>query len=95
MRHVAEMVAVGYGDSPEEVVEWYNNFSDMSFLSGTSFKFVYSMDPFLDMVGLTCSVADDEENGMVANIIVDDEEFEVALDSRELLLSFVICTCPV
>lgn len=95
MRHVAEAISAGYGDGPEEVVEWYNDFQDAKFLDGLNFKFVDSVDPFMDLVGNRCSVSVNSDGEFVADIIVDDEHFDVVLESDEMILSFVLCTSPV
>lgn len=95
MRHMVNMVTSGYGDKPEDIVEWYSNISELKFLSGTRFRFDSECEPFIGMVGLIGFVDIDEDDNYIVNINVRNEKFVIPLDSNKILVSFIISTTPV
>ena len=94
MRHSANMIARGYGEDPEQVVSWYSNIRELEFLEDVSFKIVDSVEPFSDMNGLKCKVSMNDENILVACIMVNDDFFEVPMDDDNILISFIISSVP-
>ena len=95
MRHMVNMVTSGYGDKPEDIVEWYSNISELKFLSGTRFRFDSECEPFIDMVGLIGFVDNDENGNYIVDINVKNNKFRIPLDSYKVLVSFIISTTPV
>lgn len=95
MRHMVAMVIVGYGDSPEDIVEWYSDISGLKFLTGTRFKFDYECDPFIDMVGLIGFVDINDDGEYFVNVNVNNDYFCIPLDCNDVLVSFIISTTPV
>lgn len=94
MRHLVGMLVSGYGDTPEEIVSWYRNLSELNFIVGSDFKFVEENEPFLDLLGLTC-VVEEVDGEITARISVAEHIFDVPLIDNETIVSFILSTVPV
>lgn len=99
MRHATYMIACGYGDSPQEVVGWFEKIAEAKFVNGTSYRFIEEHDPFVDLLGVECVVYEDEdEDGEVDLVVVADvrdKKFEFRIDSDKSLVSFILATIPI
>ncbi len=100
MRHVTYLIVGGWGDSPEEVVGWFQNFGnvntlDIPFLIIGDYKVVGpEWEPIVGLNGLTISL-DYGEEFIEATIKVVDSNFDFPLDTREVITAFLISTIPV
>lgn len=94
MKHVAHLVACGYGESPEEVIEWFLNVKELSFVDGINYRFKNPIDPFIDLDGLACFV-ERGESGFLINVKVGDHDHVVPIEGGKMLISFIISTIPV
>lgn len=95
MRHVTNMVAAGYGDTPEEVVEWFSPINELKFLDGSSYVFVKELPPYEGLMGIKCLAKIDKNGSFKVEAMVSGNVFDLAIEGRKDLISFIICTKPV
>ncbi|MBN2258104.1 MAG: hypothetical protein JW704_09795 [Anaerolineaceae bacterium] len=95
MRHAAYMLACGYGDTPEEIVEWFSDLKEVKFMDGTSYKIISERDEFRGLIGVKGVVYKDEDDVHVLHAMVMEEEFQIPLIDNKILISFIIATVPV
>ena len=95
MRHATYMLAGGYGDEPEDIIEWFTDMREKKFLSGTAYKFIKDCDPFVDLVGIKGVVNIGDDDKFVLKTMVRDTTFDMILDSDKVLTSFMVATVPV
>lgn len=95
LRHSAYMVACGYGDSPEDVVEWFSGLGEADFIDGTSYKFVEEHEPFIGLCGVSCVAYEDDDYGFTIQATIREQEFEFKIESDKSLVSFILSTIPV
>jgi len=97
MRHSAYMLAGGYGETPEEIVSWFSDFSDTDrpYIGNGEYKFIEDCDPFNDIKGLIGTVYMSEENTLNVLIGVRKQEFSVPLIDDNDVISFMVSTIPI
>jgi hypothetical protein len=95
MRHSSYMIACGYGDYPEEVVGWFESIAEAEFMNGTSYRFIEEYAPFENMLGVRCTVFENEEDDLIVVAKVREKEFEFRIKDDKSLASFILSTIPV
>lgn len=98
MRHVAHLVVLGLGESPEEVVDWFKEygptFDKTKYIVDGNYRIVGPGTRFFsEMEGLTIRVST-EQDRIVGSVIVLDKSFNFTMDSSEIITDFIICTLP-
>ena len=100
MRHVTFLIVGGCGDSPEEVVGWFQNFGgvsviDVPYIVIGDYRVVGpDREPFVGLFHKVISV-DYGEEFVEASIKVVESQFDFLLDSKETITSFLISTIPI
>lgn len=94
MRHAAHMLAEGYGDSPEEIVNLLSDIKSADFMNGVSYKFEKGLPPFEYLEGLMGKISIDENDWVQLKIHSTYEEYGVQISAKDLI-PFIISTIPV
>lgn len=101
MRHVASMIVHGYGEDPEEVVSWFNDFKEqvsdfIPYLVDGKYKIVGpAMEPFSgSLIGKVISLIY-KDGKLESSIEVAENKFVFPLDNNQIITSFIIATIPI
>jgi hypothetical protein len=98
--HSVNMVALGYGDNSEDIVDMFSDLKSFSFMNGVSYVLRCSdsercTDSSFDgLFGRKATIHVDG-NKFMAIIEVGDGVFEVELDSDKMKVDFLINSIPV
>jgi hypothetical protein len=95
MRHAAKLMTCGYGDSPEEVLNWFSDFGERKFVVEDQYLVTGSHGEFTEMKGNRVFVERDEQGRLMARMLVREAEFEIDLNDSDVLASFIIATTPI
>lgn len=101
MKHSAALVAGGYGETPEDIVEGFNRLD--FFGAGAEYQFVGpGVEPFVGLEGNSAWVRDgvqdqtkpDEVHRMV-EVKVNEDSFHDVLEENDKIVAFLCSTIPV
>lgn len=98
--HSVHMVALGYGDSPEDIVDLFSDLKSFSFMNGVSYVLrrcdfgIYDENPFEGLFGRKATIHVDG-NKFMAIIEVGEGVYEVELDSDKMKVDFLINSMPI
>jgi len=95
MRHAATMVAEGYGETPEQICEYFHNMNELNFLDGVSYRVDRDHGIFRDMTGVTGTVLKDGDGKAILTVSVGDSEYDCPIDGPEDVVSLLIATVPI
>jgi len=103
MRHAAGLIALGYGDTPEEVMEWFEDPRAGDYVRKGEYRVVGpERKPFFGLGGAKLMLDDrwpeegeptDDLSGTV--IVQEGNEFPFAFQLSDVLAAFTIATVPV
>lgn len=91
MRHAAHMVAAGYGESPEHVVELLSDLRGANFINGVSYRLENCVDQLAGCDGLPVFAYINEEDKCRMIMSVSGEEYEEDIPD---LVAFLISSTP-
>lgn len=95
MRHSTNLIAGGWGDTPEEVLNWFDNLTDLDFLLDTVYKIsAPTMEPFKSLVGQRVEVSTSEDGGRIGYVLVKEDKFLFDLEDEDVLIPFLISSVP-
>lgn len=84
MRHMVDLCAAGYGETPEEVVSWFRDLGRLEWLiDGALYRVVSGSSPFDGLRGAIGMVRGEDEN-LFFDIVVGEGTYSVSLDSHDL-----------
>lgn len=92
MRHAVNLITCGYGDSPEEVIDWFSDFDSLKFIVDGEYRIIGSHGDIEELTGYHVNVNRDDGLVAVANIM--GAEFEFDLRDNSIITSFIIATIP-
>lgn len=98
--HSVHMVALGYGDNVEDIVDLFSDLKSFAFMNGVSYVLGrcnlggYYENPFEGLFGRKATIHVDG-NKFMAIIEVGDGIYEVELDSDKMKVDFLINSMPV
>lgn len=98
--HSVNMVALGYGDSTEDIVDLFSDLESFLFMNGVSYVLrrcgfgIYDENPFEGLFGRKATIHVDG-NKFMAIIEVGEGIYEVELNSDKEKVDFLINSVPV
>lgn len=94
MRHSSYLLALGYGERPDDIVDWFNDIAELHFIDGVSFRILDGVGEFAGMDGVACTMEKNPEGIFVASMMVRDSIFKVPIEDDDTLILFLISTIP-
>lgn len=95
MRHSAHMVAAGYGETPEHIVDLMSKIWERDFINGVSYKFEKGCPPFEDLVGLEGVVEIGDDDSVKLTVRALGEDYSVPIETDNDLVSFMVSSVPI
>lgn len=96
MRHSVNLIAGGWGETPEEVVGWFKGLGNLDFLLDIDYQISDPvLEPFLGLQQCKVEVETSSDGGRVGKVIVKEDKFLFDLEDREVLIPFLISVVPV
>jgi|GEM_PF-2833726 len=95
MRHAVCLLTCGYGDSPEDVIGWFDKFGERKFVVEDEYLITGEHGEFREMKGFRVRVDRSEVGELSGIVAVRGAEFEFDLNDPEIFTSFMISTTPV
>jgi hypothetical protein len=98
--HSVHMVALGYGDSTDDIVDLFSDLKSFSFMNGVSYILrrcdfgIYKDNPFDGLFGRKATIHVDG-NKFMAIIEVGEGIYEVELDTDKMKVDFLINSMPI
>lgn len=92
--HVVNLVALGYGETPDEVVGWFNDLESKSFIVDGGYLFRSEHGQFAGLIGRKSRIESDEAGELTIVGVVGEEEFKIPMDTKTSIISFVLSTVP-
>ena len=101
MKHSAALLAGGYGETPEDIVEGFNR--QQFFVFDAEYTFVgEGMEPFVGLTGNSACIHEgldvtkpEQLGSLVVDITVNDDHFLHTVESNEQMVAFLCSTIPV
>ena len=94
MRHVVCLIIGGWGDTPEEVVGWFQDLSALEFLQESEYKVIGpEREPFIGIQDTKIHLAFNGAD-IVAYLTVKEARFEHVMEGNADVTAFVISTIP-
>jgi len=91
MRHMAGLVACGYGDDPGDVVDWFRDLGELQWLvDGVTYRIVGG-EEFEGLNGSSGEMTFDEDDVPVFQVAVGVDTYPIRLDSQDMLRA-VLCS---
>ncbi len=97
MVHAVSLISLGYGDTPSDVMGWFEDGS-FEFLEGADLRFVKDSGQFVGLAGKNVHVEiglESDPPKLVATIDVAKDQFDVEVGFDRDLVDLVIATVPV
>lgn len=95
MKQVCELIALGWGETPSQVVEWFGEPESGDFLVDSRYMVEVSRGPFSGMAGNAVRLKYDADNEKsVLYLEYDGDEIADTVDNVNLLRDALICLCP-
>jgi len=95
MRHAVRLLTCGYGETPEEVIEWFSNFGERKFVVEDEYCITRSHGEFQDLQNHYIVVDRKDDGSLIGTINIRGVEFEFDLNDSEVFTSFVVATTPI
>ena len=100
MKHSAALLAGGYGETPEDIVEGFNK--QQFFIFGGEYIFVgEGMEPFVGLTGNLTNICEVEnttkpgEFSLMVDIQVNEDHFHHTVEGNDQIVAFLCSTIPV
>jgi hypothetical protein len=95
MRHSARMLALGYGDDPEDIVSMFNDLAEKEYMVGSRYIFVGEHGDFRGLFGRECLVDRMEDGDMLVAHMNIGNGMDVFIDNDNMAVSLMISTDPI
>lgn len=92
MRHVCLLTVLGYGETPDEVASWFDDFSKCEFIYADKYIVSNGCVGLFEGLENTTVLVDDFPKCKI--VVTKDSVFDVELDDSKKIGDFIISTIP-
>lgn len=94
MRHLVGLMAHGYGEEPEEIVEWFQDMEALQWIvEGAEYRIDREVEPLVGMVGSRGGISLEGETP-VLRLVVGEREYPILLNAPEIFRAFLVAAVP-
>jgi len=93
MRHLVGLLAHGYGETPEDVVGWFQDMGSLQWIvEGVEYRIDRELEPLVGIVGSRGVIAMNDRPFLY--LTVGEREYPISLDSVEAQRALLIAAVP-